>query len=76
MSRSGESDDGSGAGVDPAILSQLHPLLVHHIVNTLEWPALRPLQKSAIQPILEGNHLLLKGGTRLDIRRVRDRGGH
>jgi len=28
--------------------ARLHPGLVHHIVNTLGWPSLRPLQAAAI----------------------------
>jgi hypothetical protein len=32
----------------------LHPALIHHIVNTLGWPALRPLQEEAVAPILRG----------------------
>lgn len=39
--------------------AELHPALVHHIVNTLEWPSLRPLQKQAVEPILGGDHALL-----------------
>jgi ATP-dependent helicase Lhr and Lhr-like helicase len=41
----------------------LHPLLAHHIVNTMEWPALRPLQKAAIRPILSGSHAVLTAPT-------------
>lgn len=63
MSRSEETEDGREAVAEHSFGAQLHPLLVHHILNTLEWPALRPLQKSAIQPILEGNHLLLTAPT-------------
>jgi ATP-dependent helicase Lhr and Lhr-like helicase len=37
----------------------LHPLLVHHIVNSLGWPSLRPLQRQAIEPILTGQHALV-----------------
>ncbi|MFF0887818.1 DEAD/DEAH box helicase [Streptomyces sp. NPDC003456] len=37
----------------------LHPGLVHHIVNTLEWPDLRPLQEEAITPLSEGADAVL-----------------
>jgi len=43
--------------------SELHPLLVHHIVNSLGWPALRPLQQVAVAPILRGAHTLLTAPT-------------
>ena len=41
----------------------LHPLLAHHILNTLEWPALRPLQKQAFPHIAGGEHTLLVAPT-------------
>lgn len=37
----------------------LHPAIQHHIVNSLGWRALRPLQETAIAPILGGEHALL-----------------
>ena len=37
---------------------QLHPAVQHHVVNTLGWPGLRPLQSDAIGPILAGEHVL------------------
>ena len=37
---------------------QLHPAIQHHVVNTLGWPGLRPLQSDAIGPILAGEHVL------------------
>ena len=37
---------------------QLHPAVQHHVVNTLGWPGLRPLQSEAIGPILAGEHVL------------------
>ncbi|BCO59622.1 DEAD/DEAH box helicase [Mycobacterium intracellulare subsp. intracellulare] len=43
--------------------SDLHPALLHHIVNTLEWNGLRPLQESAIEPILRGRDALLLAPT-------------
>lgn len=42
---------------------QLHPALVHHVVNTLGWPALRPLQEQAISPVLRGDDALLLAPT-------------
>lgn len=37
---------------------QLHPGIQHHVVNSLGWPGLRPLQDEAIEPILAGEHVL------------------
>ncbi len=42
---------------------QLQPVLLHHIVNTLGWPALRPLQEQAVGPILDGYDVLLLAPT-------------
>ena len=42
---------------------RLDPLLVHHIVNTLGWPSLRPLQEQALGPILAGDHTLVVAPT-------------
>jgi ATP-dependent Lhr-like helicase len=36
----------------------LHPAVQHHVVNSLGWPSLRPLQDEAIAPILSGEHVL------------------
>ncbi len=41
----------------------LHPALVHHIVNSLGWPRLRPLQEAAVAPLLAGDHALLVAPT-------------
>lgn len=41
----------------------LHPAVQHHIVNTLGWPALRPLQEQAIDPLLRGDDALLLAPT-------------
>lgn len=43
--------------------ANLHPLLAHHIVNSLGWTELRPLQKQAIPHILAGEHTLLVAPT-------------
>ena len=42
---------------------RLHPALQHHLVNTLGWDSLRPMQEAAIGPILEGEHALLLAPT-------------
>ena len=42
---------------------KLHPALQHHIVNSLGWPGLRPLQESTIQPVLDGEHAILLAPT-------------
>jgi ATP-dependent Lhr-like helicase len=41
----------------------LHPVIQHHVVNTLQWPALRPLQAGAVQPVLDGVDCLLLAPT-------------
>ncbi|GAA1843307.1 DEAD/DEAH box helicase [Asanoa iriomotensis] len=38
---------------------ELHPVVVHHIVNSLGWPDLRPLQRAAIAPLSAGEDALL-----------------
>ena len=50
-----------GEGTQPS--ASLHPLLLHHILNTLGWPRLRPLQEEALRPILSGAHVLLSAPT-------------
>lgn len=42
---------------------RLHPSLQHHIVNSLGWRSLRPLQEATIDPILAGDHALLLAPT-------------
>lgn len=42
---------------------RLHPVLQHHIVNTLGWPALRPLQSESIEPVLNGADAILLAPT-------------
>ena len=42
---------------------RLHPAIQHHIVNSLGWKSLRPLQESAIKPILDGEHVILLAPT-------------
>lgn len=47
----------------PETLDRLSPVLVHHIVNTLGWRSLRPLQGEAIGPVLDGKDALLLAPT-------------
>lgn len=42
-----------------AAIDTLHPSLGYHIVNTLGWRSLRPLQEAATAPLLAGEHALL-----------------
>ncbi|MBL8842557.1 MAG: DEAD/DEAH box helicase [Planctomycetes bacterium] len=42
---------------------RLDPALQHHIVNSLGWRQLRPLQEAAIEPLLAGDHALLLAPT-------------
>jgi ATP-dependent Lhr-like helicase len=39
--------------------SRLHSALQYHILNSLEWRTLRPLQDAAIGPICDGDNVLL-----------------
>lgn len=42
---------------------RLHPALQHHIVNSLGFADLRPLQAQALGPVLDGEHVLLVAPT-------------
>ncbi|MFJ6420465.1 DEAD/DEAH box helicase [Streptomyces hydrogenans] len=44
-------------------LDLLDPILTHHIVNTLGWRSLRPLQQEAIGPLLAGQDAVLLAPT-------------
>ena len=44
-------------------LDRLHPVVVHHIVNTLGWASLRALQEEAAGPVLDGADALLLAPT-------------
>ena len=48
-------------GPDP--LDRLDPVILHHIVNTLGWPDLRPLQRAAINPLMDGEDAVLLAPT-------------
>lgn len=42
---------------------KLHPALQHHIVNSLGWKSLRPLQEQAIGPVLSGANAIVVART-------------
>jgi ATP-dependent helicase Lhr and Lhr-like helicase len=44
-------------------LDRLHPVVVHHLVNSLGWPALRPLQEQAVAPVMDGADAMLLAPT-------------
>ncbi len=41
----------------------LHPVVQHHVVNTLGWRDLRPLQEAAVEPLVAGEDALLLAPT-------------
>ncbi|MEU7759090.1 DEAD/DEAH box helicase [Micromonospora aurantiaca (nom. illeg.)] len=41
----------------------LHPVLLHHVVNSLQWPGLRPMQEAAVRPLLGGSDALILAPT-------------
>lgn len=47
----------------PDAVDRLHPVVLHHIANTLGWPDLRPLQKAAVHPLMDGTDALLLAPT-------------
>jgi len=51
----------TGGRADP--VDRLDPVVLHHIVNTLGWPDLRPFQKSAIDPLMDGEDAILLAPT-------------
>ncbi|MFG3041777.1 DEAD/DEAH box helicase [Streptomyces sp. NPDC048330] len=48
-------------GTDP--VERLDPVVLHHIVNTLGWPDLRPLQRAAVHPLMDGEDAILLAPT-------------
>ena len=44
-------------------VSRLHPSLAHHIVSTLGWADMRPLQAAALGPVTDGADVLLLAPT-------------
>jgi len=48
--------------------ARLHPAVQHHIVNSLGWRSLRPLQDEAIAPVLAQLPSSVQSGDYTDIR--------
>lgn len=48
---------------EPGGFDLLHPVIQHHVVNTLGWPALRPLQEESVARILAGSDAVLLAPT-------------
>jgi ATP-dependent helicase Lhr and Lhr-like helicase len=44
-------------------LDRLHPVITHHLVNSLGWRSLRPLQDQAVGSVLDGSDALLLAPT-------------
>ncbi|MFJ5712281.1 DEAD/DEAH box helicase [Streptomyces sp. NPDC093105] len=44
-------------------VDRLDPVVLHHVVNTLGWPGLRPLQLAAIDPVMDGEDAVLLAPT-------------
>ncbi|PTM99822.1 DEAD/DEAH box helicase [Streptomyces sp. VMFN-G11Ma] len=56
--------EGKGTGGESFdVLDRLDPVLLHHIVNTLGWSDLRPLQRAAIDPLMDGQDAVLLAPT-------------
>ena len=47
----------------PPPFELLHPAVQHHVVNSLGWRALRPLQIATVEPILAGEHVIATAPT-------------
>ncbi|MEU8338726.1 DEAD/DEAH box helicase [Micromonospora tulbaghiae] len=45
------------------MLPDLDPVVLHHVVNTLGWRDLRPLQRAAVAPVRDGSDALLLAPT-------------
>ncbi|MGW4505043.1 DEAD/DEAH box helicase [Streptomyces sp. NPDC004436] len=54
-------DEVDEAGTDP--VDRLDPVILHHVVNTLGWPDLRPLQRASIDPLMDGEDAVLLAPT-------------
>nr|WP_202420609.1 DEAD/DEAH box helicase [Actinomadura rayongensis] len=41
----------------------MDPVVLHHVVNSLGWPGLRPAQRAAVEPVLAGRDVLVLAPT-------------
>lgn len=53
----------SGEGSETSAFELLHPAVQYHVVNSLRWSGLRPLQERAVAPLVQGHHALLLAPT-------------
>ena len=54
----------AAAAVDVAeAFGRLHPAVQHHVVNSMRWTGLRPLQAMAVEPLLAGEDAILLAPT-------------
>ncbi|MFI6653802.1 DEAD/DEAH box helicase [Streptomyces sp. NPDC050529] len=44
-------------------VDRLDPVVLHHVVNTLGWPDLRPMQRAAVHPLMNGEDAILLAPT-------------
>lgn len=63
MADAGLPDEKDPGAEDADVLDRLDPVVLHHIVNTLGWPDLRPLQRAAITPLMQGQDAVLLAPT-------------
>ncbi|MFJ7421057.1 DEAD/DEAH box helicase [Streptomyces uncialis] len=67
MAGPGTSEEPADGGPTPTAPSdpvdRLDPVVLHHVVNTLGWPDLRPLQRAAIHPLMDGEDAVLLAPT-------------
>jgi ATP-dependent helicase Lhr and Lhr-like helicase len=54
---------GPGGPAGPDVFDLLDPVLGHHIVNSLGWRSLRPLQEESVEPLLAGEDAVLLAPT-------------
>lgn len=57
------SEEAYGGKDQGDVFDLLDPVLGHHIVNSLGWRSLRPLQEAAVEPLLGGEDALLLAPT-------------
>ena len=51
----------SSDGTEASAFELLHPAVQYHVVNSLGWPGLRPLQEQAVAPLVQGQVVVNAG---------------